>query len=188
MQIVRLADTPTTPWKNGGGLTRELLRWPNDSHWQLRISVAGILRSGPFSAYPGVMRWFAVLQGAGVRLHFADRDCHLTPASAALHFDGALAPECTLLEGPTLDLNLMLRPADNAAVMTRALPGQPWATRAPLRAVYTLHACTLHRDGQTPLPLPAASLAYDTAAGGEAWHLEGAALHAWWLAYRPGVA
>lgn len=188
MQIVRLADTLTTPWKNGGGLTRVLLCWPNASHWQLRISVAGVLRSGAFSAYPGVMRWFAVLQGAGVRLRFADRDCKLTPDSAALQFDGALAPDCTLLDGPTLDLNLMLRPAENAAEMTRALPGRSWATDAPLRAVYSLHAYTLHRDGHAPLPLPAASLAYDTAAGGEAWQLEGATLHAWWLAHKAGAA
>jgi environmental stress-induced protein Ves len=34
----------------------------------LRISVAEITRDGPFSAFAGVQRWFAVLEGAGVML------------------------------------------------------------------------------------------------------------------------
>lgn len=219
MHVVSLAQVAVQPWKNGGGSTRELWCWPAaPAAWQLRVSVAEVARSGPFSAYPGVARWFCVLQGAGVKLHFADRNLALTPDSAALHFDGALAPDCTLLDGPTLDLNLMLRPAaaaldaadshahphshphshrhatasanphahaGGAAEMTRAVPGQPWATGAPLRAVFSLHASTLHRAGHAPVALPAASLACDTAPGGEAWHLEGQALHAWWLACTP---
>ena len=46
-------------------MTRELLAEPAPN-WRWRISVADIQGSGAFSAYPGVSRWFAVVQGAGV--------------------------------------------------------------------------------------------------------------------------
>ncbi len=55
-------------WRNGGGQTRELLAWPAQGPWRLRISRADIDADGPFSAFPGVTRWFTVLQGAGVAL------------------------------------------------------------------------------------------------------------------------
>ena len=60
------ASTATpVPWKNGGGVTRELLRLPAGSgdDWTLRISVADIAADGPFSPFPGITRWFAVLTG-----------------------------------------------------------------------------------------------------------------------------
>ena len=66
-QISALDLTPQ-PWKNGGGKTRELLAWPHPSDWILRLSVADIEADGPFSSFPGVQRWFAVLRGNGVRL------------------------------------------------------------------------------------------------------------------------
>jgi environmental stress-induced protein Ves len=34
----------------------------------VRLSVADIERDGPFSAFAGLIRWFAVLSGAGVLL------------------------------------------------------------------------------------------------------------------------
>jgi uncharacterized protein len=97
------------PWKNGGGQTRELLRWPTDGDWRVRLSLADIEADGPFSAFPGVQRWFAVVEGDGVELDLAGRLHRLRTGDAPLHFDGALAPACRLLGGPTRDLNLMLR-------------------------------------------------------------------------------
>ena len=55
-------------WANGGGWTRTLLAWPDPARWALRISVADVEQAGPFSVFPGVDRWFAVLEGDGVRL------------------------------------------------------------------------------------------------------------------------
>ena len=63
-RIVALADVPPTAWKNGGGVTRELLAWPPGDDWQVRISVAEITADGPFSSFPGVARWFSVLEAA----------------------------------------------------------------------------------------------------------------------------
>ena len=79
-------------WRNGGGQTRELWTWPSTGPWQLRISRADIDRDGPFSAFPGVRRWFAVLQGTGVELQFGDARHILHAGDPALCFDGAQAP------------------------------------------------------------------------------------------------
>ncbi len=186
MRTSSLAATAPVPWKDGGGLTRELLCWPDARHWQLRISVAEIAQDGPFSAYPGVARWFAVLQGAGVVLHFADGPLRLTPDSPPLHFDGAPAPDCSLVDGPTLDLNLMNR--TGRAELEPARPGLLWACGAPLRGVFTLHGATLHGAGPAALRLPAGTLAWAADAACGAWQLSGSgdgAAANWWLSHNP---
>jgi hypothetical protein len=55
-------------WRNGGGVTRELLTWPGGQAWAVRMSVADVHAPGPFSRFDGIERWFAVLEGAGVEL------------------------------------------------------------------------------------------------------------------------
>jgi uncharacterized protein len=109
MNVVRLADCPEQPWRNGGGRTRELLAWPSAAAWQVRVSVASVEADGPFSPYPGIDRWFAVLSGAGVVLALPRGAITLGPGSAAIAFAGETAPPCRLIDGPTQDLNLMLR-------------------------------------------------------------------------------
>ncbi|MBK9574118.1 MAG: HutD family protein [Rhodoferax sp.] len=108
-QCIAVDDVVPQAWRNGGGQTRELLAWPNAADWTLRISLADVEADGPFSPFPGVQRWFAVVQGAGVRLQFADATRVIGLADEPLCFDGALAPGCAMLQGPTRDLNLMLR-------------------------------------------------------------------------------
>ena len=133
---VRLEDCPPQPWRNGGGLTHEMLAWPTPGAqapagsgaeaWLVRVSVAQIGRDGPFSAFPGVDRAFAVLEGTGVALTFgggaaAEGERLLTADDEALNFPGEDAPGCRLAGGPgaaTLDLNLMgRREAGRRAVM-----------------------------------------------------------------------
>ena len=60
----------------------ELLARPDARGWQVRVSVAEIGQDGPFSAFPGVTRWFTVLKGAGVELDFAGRPVRLTRTTA----------------------------------------------------------------------------------------------------------
>jgi environmental stress-induced protein Ves len=125
---VRWADATPRPWRNGGGVSRDLWQWPEGEDWRLRVAVADIDRDGPFSAYPGVERWFAVLEGEGVCLRFAHGVHRMGPADPALRFDGAAAPGCELLGGKTLDLNLMLRGVSGE--MVRAETGVPWSPTA----------------------------------------------------------
>jgi uncharacterized protein len=108
-QIVRLDAVAATPWRNGGGVTRELLAWPGAADWKIRMSVAEVGEDGPFSAFHGVTRWFAVLDGAGVRLRLDDSLHELTRDSAPFEFDGGVPAGCALIGGATRDFNLMLR-------------------------------------------------------------------------------
>jgi environmental stress-induced protein Ves len=66
--IIHVTDVAPTPWRNGGGVTRQLAVWPAQGEWAWRMSVAEVDRSGPFSRFEGIERWLAVLQGNGVQL------------------------------------------------------------------------------------------------------------------------
>ena len=106
---ISLDSTPPTPWRNGGGTTRELVVFPVREQWHWRMSVATIATDGPFSVFEGVKRWFAVLSGGGVRLTMGGNTHALRPDSPPLSFDGGVALECELVAGPTEDFNLMVR-------------------------------------------------------------------------------
>ncbi len=106
INIVRLADVVPQQWKNGGGVTRVLLAWPNTNDWVVRVSVADIERDGPFSRFVGVDRHFAVLKGKGVRLTGVGE---LSAGCDSVCFGGELAPNCELIDGPTRDLNVMIQ-------------------------------------------------------------------------------
>ena len=134
VRTVRLAAIAPQAWRNGGGRTRELLAWPSADAWSLRISVAEIERDGPFSAYPGVRRWFAVVDGAGVALSFQAGERMCRRGDAPLSFDGGDAPGCRLLDGPTRDLNLMAR--RGCAALHPVRRGEAWKDSCMLRGLY----------------------------------------------------
>ena len=187
--IVVAADVAPQPWRNGGGQTRELLAWPDANDWQLRISRADIGADGPFSAFPGVQRWFAVLSGAGVALQFAAGERLVRQSDAPLQFDGAAAPGCRLLDGATQDLNLMARAGTGCMQQVQA--GQPWQDRFALRALYTAVPGHWH-SGRASAELPAHALLWVQEADTEAWIFRpashAASALAWWLGFRPGSA
>jgi uncharacterized protein len=116
---LKLADCPFVPWRNGGGRTQELLMWPRVSDWLVRVSVAEIEADGPFSSFGGTDRCFAVLDGAGVVLSLPQGDVRLTANDGAVSFAGEAAPMCRLIDGPTRDLNLMVRRGAGRASMQR---------------------------------------------------------------------
>lgn len=134
---VQLLDVVPSPWRNGGGTTRELVAWPLARDWVWRMSVAEIERSGPFSRFDGVQRWFAVLSGAGVALQIGARRHDLTGDSAPLCFDAGQPVDCRLTNGATQDFNLMLRRDQASAQMKRVSGPQLFTLNAPkIIAVY----------------------------------------------------
>lgn len=181
MNVVELASVPEQPWRNGGGLTRELLAWPAAVPWQLRVSVAEITRDGGFSAFPGVQRWFAVIEGAGVELDFDGRRALLTPDSVPCTFDGAAAPACRLIDGGTRDLNLMVQQHAGLGDMLPVAPGVPWHSSAAWRGVFSAGPLQLHMGNAASLALSAGSLAWHDDAAGQSWHCTGGSGPAWWL-------
>ena len=71
------AALPVSPWRNGGGETREIVSWPpgaQDFDW--RASIATIAQDGPFSAFTGIDRSITLLEGDGVRLFSAGHIDH----------------------------------------------------------------------------------------------------------------
>lgn len=109
-QLVSLDAIPPQPWRNGRGITRELLALPDAAHWKIRMSVADITAPSNFSRFDGVERWFAVVDGDGVILHTQGREQLLTRADPPLCFDGASPVHCTLFRDSTRDFNLMAPP------------------------------------------------------------------------------
>ena len=163
MILVQTSRAAPLPWRNGGGVTRELLRLPADGgdDWTLRVSVADIAADGPFSPFPGVTRWFAVLEGDGVRLAFADRTLNVRQGDSPLRFDGADAPDCTLLRGATRDLNVMVRSARAQSLVTAAsFLDEAEPGTSPGFGFFALQPLALHGAGALPVEMPALSLAW----------------------------
>lgn len=104
-----LRDCAPQAWRNGGGITHEMATWPADGDWCWRVSVARIDRDGPFSVFAGVQRWFAVLEGQGVELCWTDATLRLGVSDDPHTFPGEHPCDARLLDGPTLDFNLMAR-------------------------------------------------------------------------------
>jgi len=178
---IALADCLPQPWRNGGGTTRELLAWPRSGDWLVRVSVAEIARTGDFSSFPGVMRCFAVLEGAGVELALPGRRLALTAHSEPVQFDGALAPHCRLLDGPTQDLNFMVHQDAGRAHMRRAPPGSRLSGGARWRGLYAADALQLEIGSVRREALAAGTLLWSDAGDAAAWTVrEGD--RAWWLA------
>lgn len=148
--VVRLADVQPGPWRNGGGVTRELVSWPEKSDWVWRMSVAQIDADGPFSDFGGVERWFAVLSGAGVRLAVDGTSHALSAADAPLHFDGASTTFCSLQDGTTQDFNLMVRQGAARSHMQRIQGQFGAALNAPkMIAVYAIQtSATVQFDSE----------------------------------------
>lgn len=180
---IALADTPPVPWKNGGGLTRELLAWPGGGDWRVRISVAEIESDGPFSSFPGVERWFAVLAGGGVALTISGHEHLRRAGDPPLAFSGEAAVDCRLLQGPSRDLNLMLRGV--AGTMRAAVAGEAWSPRARRCGLYA-SAPGRCRAGVEETALQADTLAwFDPAPPSLVFRPDGdepRPLAGWWLA------
>ena len=111
MQVLRAAERVATPWKNGGGVTREVAAWPpgagfEDFHW--RVSMAEVRADGPFSVFPGVDRILAVLEGR-LALDVDGRQIELAASGPPAAFPGDVPTTGRLLAGPVVDLNVMVR-------------------------------------------------------------------------------
>lgn len=113
MRIIRQSSFTAVPWKNGGGVTREAIRVPpNGDSFDWRVSLARIDTSGPFSDFAAYHRFMVLLKGAGVVLNFSGgpppRVRELRNVGDMEEFDGGLATLCELVNGPCVDLNLMV--------------------------------------------------------------------------------
>ena len=150
-KVIPMARMRAMAWKNGGGTTREIAVFPpgagmDDFIW--RLSMATVEQAGPFSAFPGIERTLAVLDG---RLSLVGQGlaAELDAASAPLCFDAALPVHGTPLGGPVRDLNAMVRRGACSVSMVR-LPTGSLVPGAPDRFLVAL-------EDQTCAALPLAA-------------------------------
>ena len=71
MRLIRSKSYRRMPWKNGGGETTEIAVSPQNASLEAfdwRVSMARVESDGPFSAFPGIDRTLAVLEGQGIEL------------------------------------------------------------------------------------------------------------------------
>lgn len=142
MRRVRHADLVAQPWKNGGGLTREVCACPPGATldgFDWRLSMATVAAAGPFSAFPGIDRVLMVMTGGGMDLHLPHGPHRLMPGQM-LSFAGEDPVQASLPAGPVEDLNLMVRRDRFAGRMDRHLlaKGARLAPDATVRAVVVL--------------------------------------------------
>jgi uncharacterized protein len=153
--LLRRADQRVVPWRNGGGVTREVAIDPegaSTSAFRWRVSMAEVTSAGPFSPFPGIDRSLWLLEGNGMLLDVDGRELRLDRPLQRFDFTGELPVHARLLDGPVRDLNVMhdraqidaraeivQHGAGNAA--TRTVPqGASWLLLA-LRGPVTVHAC-----------------------------------------------
>ncbi|SEI38271.1 HutD/Ves family protein [Paraburkholderia diazotrophica] len=119
VSLIRGADLVASPWKNGGGVTREVAAHPVGAALDAfvwRVSVADVGAAGPFSRFAGIDRTLVLLSGAGMLLDEASEEDEAQRMSHALRapldvarFKGETAIDARLVDGPTRDFNLMVR-------------------------------------------------------------------------------
>lgn len=129
-------DLPATPWKNGGGVTREIVCQPPGAvmgEFDWRVSIAHIASDGPFSAFPGVDRVITLLSGGGVHLLSDDGqvDLRLDKPLAPVAFAGEAPIHARLLAGDCHDFNVMTRRAVCSASLQVLCSAADWPASAP---------------------------------------------------------
>jgi environmental stress-induced protein Ves len=113
LKIIRAGSCRTTPWKNGGGSTTEIVAEPpgaslDDFDW--RISMARVAADGPFSEFAGIDRTLAVINGKGLMLTIAgNAPIRLERGSDPIGFAGDIPASARLTAGEITDLNVMTR-------------------------------------------------------------------------------
>jgi environmental stress-induced protein Ves len=113
MEIIRFADLRPQPWRNGGGVTRELASHPlaasaQDGVWDWRVSIADVSKAGDFSAFPGMERVLTVIDGE-LLLLTVDGGEHPLEKYRPFRFSGEAATSSALPTGDIRDLNVITR-------------------------------------------------------------------------------
>jgi uncharacterized protein len=147
--LLPAAQRIATPWKNGGGLTREVSVAPAgaglaDFDW--RVSTAEVRTSGPFSAFAGIDRTLCVLEGTLDLLVEGREPVSLMPGSAPYAFPGDVPASGAPRGAVAVDLNVMTRRAGWRAQVTR-LDAAELAPAPHPRLLFALAALTIAGDG-----------------------------------------
>ena len=156
MRIIPPAEYRAQPWKNGGGITYEIVRWPDTERYDIRISIADDRAAGPFSRFPGYRRWSFLAGVAPIVLDAAGVRRALTAIGDVIEVDGDVSIDCALPAGPTRLLNILVREGVEAQVgvgscavpirFVFALTAMPWLPEGHAAVFDPPARATLNRD------------------------------------------
>lgn len=112
MHVLPAADRAAMAWKNGGGVTREIITFPVGAGiyaFDWRISIADVTSPGDFSLFQDVDRILTVLEGR-LSLDFVEEGRNVTlDAGQPFAFPGDVPIYGAPIEGPVRDFNVMVR-------------------------------------------------------------------------------
>ncbi|HJW00447.1 MAG TPA: HutD family protein [Arthrobacter sp.] len=113
MEIIRFSELKNEPWRNGGGVTREIASHPQaasaqDGAWDWRVSIAELTKAGDFSPFPGMERVLTVIEGE-LLLLTVDGEEHPLEKYRPFRFSGEAAAHGALPTGDIRNLNVITR-------------------------------------------------------------------------------
>ena len=134
LTLIRFADLEPVPWRNGGGVTRQIAAEEYDGQrgsFRWRVTIADVTGDGPFSTFADVDRQLVLVDGAGMVIT-VDGQPHRLDLFDVLAFPGDVPCVGALVDGPTMDLNVMTdRAATRAEVRVVVLDGRHRVDASP---------------------------------------------------------
>ncbi len=118
MKVLRYSDLVPVPWKNGGGVTREIARHETNGQLVWRLSIADVALEGPFSAFPGLQRILTVIEGGGMVLERPNGAGMAANLFEPVAFSGDERINGLLPNGPCRDFNVIWNPKLAKAAVT----------------------------------------------------------------------
>jgi environmental stress-induced protein Ves len=145
--VVGLDDLPSTPWRNGGGVTRSVAADSAAADPAWRISIATVTDGAPFSVFAGYDRTFIPIT-PGITLH-TGADELTADADGAVCFDGAAPVHAKVACEPGLAVNVMTRASHRARIRRRIVTGQIGGADARIRAIVVTGGAVTDAAGRT---------------------------------------
>ena len=110
MEIIRFTELKAEPWRNGGGVTRQVASHPSagGAGWDWRVSIADVAKAGDFSPFPGMERLLTVVDGDLLLLTVNGAE-HALEKYRPFRFDGGAATSAVLPTGDIRNLNVITR-------------------------------------------------------------------------------
>lgn len=153
-RILTPAEFRAQPWKNGRGITHEIIRWPDDPGraYDVRMSLAEDRDPGPFSQFPGYRRWSFLAGPAPIVLTIDGLRHELRSVGDHVDVPGDAVMSCTLPGGPTRLLSVLVR--DRVGAVVGSGP-----CGHPIRVAYALAPLPWLAEGhaavfEPPEPMP----------------------------------
>ena len=158
------SDFKDCPWKNGKGVTKELLKSGNGTAYDWRLSIATVDEDGEFSDFSGYNRVLFLLSGSGIHLQHngltESSSNFLNKQGQAARFNGGWKTTGKLVSKGITDFNLI---ANNSTVLihTAEFISSKGSVTSPAKAVllfYSLSESSLRLDHSNTLTIPESTL------------------------------